>query len=351
MDEWIGEAVRRLPERQREALELHEREGMSYERIAGRMQTGAGQVAQLLERARINLYDELRGTPLATVAAPAKACAQALPAIAAREDGELDALPGVDAAWLDRHLADCERCRPAVEQMGEAAAAYRGWSRGEVPPEPAGGPPAEPRGDGDARDVRGDWRRRAPLLASAAAVFMLAGVAAAFVVSGDGGAPGPGAASEVARKQPAGGQTSSAAKTSTAASRRAARTKKRRLARRSAARHVGTGVATAAGGQAADALGATPVSATAPAAQGGGNPASDPGPPSGKAGIGPKIQRTASKPSPKPAPSAPTSTQASQPTTETTAPSTQPSPPADEEPEAPGRSGEAPGRPANRPPK
>jgi len=65
--------VRRLPERQREALELREREGMSYERIAARTGTGPGRVAQLLERARINLYDELRGTPLAAVAAPAKA--------------------------------------------------------------------------------------------------------------------------------------------------------------------------------------------------------------------------------------------------------------------------------------
>jgi len=237
----------------------------SYERIAARMQTGAGQVAQLLERARINLYDELHGTPLAAVAAPAKECAQALPAIAAREDGELDALPGVDAAWLDRHLAECERCRPAVEQMGEAAAAYRAWSQGEAAPEPAAGPASSGR------------RRRAALIASTAAVFMFAGVAAVFVVSGNGGAPGL-------------------------------------------------------------------------PSQGGGKPASNSDPPSGKAGVGPTQQTASPKPSSRPAP-APTSTQASQPATTTASSPAQVSPAADEEPEAPGRSGEAPGKPANRPPK
>ena len=87
----VREAVARLPERQREALELRERKGLSYERIAATLGTGSGAVAQLLERARINLYDELRGTALASIAAPSAECERALPLIAARQDAELDA--------------------------------------------------------------------------------------------------------------------------------------------------------------------------------------------------------------------------------------------------------------------
>ena len=111
----VREAVARLPERQREALELRERKGLSYERIAERLGTGAGSVAQLLERARINLYDELRGTALASIAAPSAECERALPLIAARQDAELDA-GSEDAAWLDAHLSGCERCALAEEQ-------------------------------------------------------------------------------------------------------------------------------------------------------------------------------------------------------------------------------------------
>jgi DNA-directed RNA polymerase specialized sigma24 family protein len=64
------EACMRLPERQREALALHGVERLSYKEIAASMGTSSGLVAQLISRARINLYDELQGTALASVAPP-----------------------------------------------------------------------------------------------------------------------------------------------------------------------------------------------------------------------------------------------------------------------------------------
>lgn len=64
--EGVREASLRLPERQREALELCAFEQRSYEEIATIMETSRDSVPQLISRARINLYDELRGTVLAS---------------------------------------------------------------------------------------------------------------------------------------------------------------------------------------------------------------------------------------------------------------------------------------------
>ena len=117
----LGEAVReasmRLPERQREALALSGLERRSYEEIAASMETSADAVAQLISRARINLYDELRGTALASVAAPSPDCERALPLVAAREDGQLGSGSDGEAAWLDAHLTVCHRCSLGAEQM------------------------------------------------------------------------------------------------------------------------------------------------------------------------------------------------------------------------------------------
>jgi DNA-directed RNA polymerase specialized sigma24 family protein len=123
----IADANGQLPEHQREALALRELEGLSYEEIAAIMEMNGHSVAQLISRARINLDDELRGTPLATVAAPSAECERGLSLIAARQDDQIE--PGSDDdTWLAAHLNGCERCRLAVEAMQEAAVSYRAWA-------------------------------------------------------------------------------------------------------------------------------------------------------------------------------------------------------------------------------
>src|SRR5215213_336115 len=131
--EEIGSANMRLPERQREALALRELGGLSYGEIAAIMETQRDSVAQLISRGRINIGDELHGTVLASVAAPSPECERALPLIAMRDDDQLDA-GSADAAWLDAHLADCERCRLGVEAMQEAAVSYQAWAPLAVAP-------------------------------------------------------------------------------------------------------------------------------------------------------------------------------------------------------------------------
>jgi predicted DNA-binding protein (UPF0251 family) len=173
--EEVRKASMRLPENQREALALRELDQLSYDEIATIMDNNRGTVAQLISRARINLRDELGGTVLASVA-PTAECERALSLIAMREDGELDAT-SADAAWLDTHLADCDRCRLAVEAMRDAGASYRAWAatrtRRESPP---GTPSAALAAPG-----RGKSRRRAMVLAGGAAMLLsLAGLAVAL---------------------------------------------------------------------------------------------------------------------------------------------------------------------------
>jgi RNA polymerase sigma factor (sigma-70 family) len=123
----IRAANGRLPERQREALALRELEELSYDEIAEIMEMNRNSVAQLISRARIKLRDELRGETLASIAVSSPECERALPLIAMRDDGQLDAA-GDDAAWLDGHLSGCHTCRLGVEAMQEAGTSYRAWA-------------------------------------------------------------------------------------------------------------------------------------------------------------------------------------------------------------------------------
>jgi RNA polymerase sigma-70 factor (ECF subfamily) len=131
-EEEIREANMRLPDRQREALALRELEELSYDEIAAIMEVNRNTVAQLISRARINLSDELHGAAVASVA-PSAECERALPLIAMRDDEQLDGASR-DAAWLDAHLADCDRCRLGVEAMRDAGASYRTWELIVAPP-------------------------------------------------------------------------------------------------------------------------------------------------------------------------------------------------------------------------
>jgi Sigma-70, region 4 len=173
-------------------LALNDLEELSYDEIATIMEVNGNTVAQLISRARINFCDEMRGTALASVAAPSPECERALPLIAARDDGQLEA-GSRDAVWLDAHLADCHRCRLGVEAMQDADSAYRAWAPMAAAPwllketmaraaEAAGADWTEATADASAvRGRRKPPHRRVTLAAGLAALLLLVGVAVAIV--------------------------------------------------------------------------------------------------------------------------------------------------------------------------
>ena len=329
----VREAVARLPERQREALELREGEGLSYERIAERLGTGTGSVAQLLERARINLYDELRGTALASVAAPSAECERALPLIAARRDGELDGDPG-EVDWLGAHLGGCERCALAEEQMAEAAAFYRGEA-------PASTAPVERPG------ARRPSRRRMAL-AGGLVALALGGVAIALVAGGGSPDAAPPAADAAARRNDTAAISDARVVRATHKAGTAARHTRKRV----------TSGAGAAGGATIQTSGSasTPLY-TATQRSGGGSgsaPASSHQTSGGNTAVQPAKQESTAKPAAKPKPPS-SPAQASQPTSQPASepvppPAEEPTPPAEEPTAEHGHKGEPPGKPADRPP-
>ena len=337
--EEVLEASMRLPERQREALALRELEQLSYVEIAAAMEVSPSSVAQLISRARINLYDELRGTVLASIAAPSPDCERALPMIAAREDGQLEASTG-EADWLDAHLADCDRCRLAVEQMGKAEAFYRS----SAPIGAAGGSPSGVSPASLPAPSRAKLPRGRAALAGALALLLLGGLAAAF--AGDDGAPAPASPAAGAASGKGVGESEPGTKPVTA------RGEKKGAVKEKAKASTTAGEANSGGASPVDAA-PTPVTIPAQETTGGGDAPSEPisGPthPSGKTGVGPTKQTSVSKPSPKPKPAA-TATPASQPASAPEPAPVAEAPPAEEPSDEPGRRGEAPGKPPGRPP-
>jgi Sigma-70, region 4 len=346
--EEVRAASARLPERQREALELRDREQRSYEEIAAVLEMSVGAVAQLISRARINLYDELRGTALASVP-PSPDCARALSLIAAREDGQLDGHPE-EVSWLDAHLADCDRCRLGAEQTREADAVYRSSappgvladSRSDDLPaslmrpddSPASLPP---------RSRRLLPRKRMALAGGLAALLLLGGVAAALVANDGGPAPVVPAVDTASRQSV--GQDAQAASSRKVGGKKGRAAKKNQKASATTADSIGS-TAGAAGGA------ATPVPVpvqTATGNDGSGVHRSGSSQPSGKAGVQPTKQTSPSRSTSKSSP-APTATPTSQPSSEPPPTTTTETPTTTEEsPGAPGRSGEAPGKPSGHP--
>lgn len=334
--EEVRDASTRLPERQREALELRDREQRSYEEIAVALGMHVGAVGQLIARARINLYDELRGTALASVV-PSPDCERALPLIAMREDGQLEA-SSEDADWLDSHLADCERCTIAVEQMREAEAAYRG----QEPPDPsretdrptAIAAPAVPT------------RRRRRAIATAFAGLLLLGGLAAILAGADRSAAPVEPAAVKASEQGAGQGKSGAAVAGGKGKGEGGESDKAKTSNDDAG-----SVGEADEGQAAATETASAPIAVAAPNDGGGetsNRGSGEGRPSGKAAVEPTHQTAASKPSAKPKPAAPSPVPSS--TASAPAPAPESTAPTEEPADEPGHRGEPPGKPADRPP-
>lgn len=352
----VREATTRLPERQREALTL-DTSGRSYEEIAAAIGTNRDAVAQLVARARINLYDELRGTPLASVV-PSPDCERALPLIAMREDGQIEASSG-DADWLEAHLAGCDRCRAGEEQMRAAATAFllapplaTGTDFGEKRGGASGGAPetaaqeATVRTSGPAAPAGGRPRRRMTFAVISAVMLLLASVAIA-VTGGDESTPVSPAADATsdrgAGQADRGGRPIDADNGKSAAAKPGSKKK---------AAPTGSTPAASDGSALAEEVTSPSFGAV------GGDPASDGGRQgdtpatgqngSGEAAVGPTRQTAASKPSskakatPAPAP-APPATAAS--------PAPAPPPAPEEQPDGPGRSDEAPGKPADRPPR
>lgn len=371
----VREASMRLPERQREVLALRDLEELSYEEIAAIMEVNGHTVAQLISRARINLRDEMRGTALASVAAPSAECERALPLIASRDDGQLEA-DGRDAAWLDSHLAGCHRCRLAVEAMREADASYRGWApiaampwllgetmakaaelagadwSEEIAAATASRAPAESPGTPSAYATDGGRgrpaRRRLTLLAGLAALLLLAGVAAVLARNDPPATPAAPAA-DAAPGPRAGGPEAGPRHAKAGRAREGVRKKgvrrKRAETRTTAAADTLAGPATAA---------AESTPAQAPTGSGGASrPASHPSGSGGAAAVQPTHQTQTSAPKHSSEPSATTPAPQAAPATATTpapAPAAEEPPPAEEATTEKSHGREPPGKPADRPP-
>ncbi|WP_205695565.1 sigma-70 family RNA polymerase sigma factor [Conexibacter sp. SYSU D00693] len=119
----VRAACQRLNPRHREVLFLREVEELSYDDIGRVMDMNANAVAQLLSRARLRLRDELRGGALAAFSPGTKSCERAATLLSKQLDGKVK--DPADLAWLDQHLADCDRCRLARESLAEAGRSYR----------------------------------------------------------------------------------------------------------------------------------------------------------------------------------------------------------------------------------
>jgi predicted DNA-binding protein (UPF0251 family) len=319
--EEIREASMRLPKRQRKALALREREQLSYDEIAAIMETNAHTVAQLISRARINLRDELHGTALASVAAPSPECERALPLIAMREDGQLEAA-SPDTAWLDSHLAGCDRCRLAVEAMQAAASSYRAWA-------PAAAVPSANRAGPERGKPAG---RRMTLAGGLAALLLLAGLAAALARNDPAATPAASTAGTVA------GSNGGAGRHGTSRPAEAGKTRG----------HAAKGEAKTQRAAAETTPASTPAQAQTPIVSGAPNEAaSSPNHSPGKTAVQPTRQTSAPKSSRKTKPAA-APAPAAQPSS---APTVEEPPPAEESPSEAHRRREPPGKPSDRPPR
>lgn len=115
------EASDRLPESQRTVLALREVSELSYDEIAETMGMKPNAVAQLISRARLNFYKQLRTG--AIVISPLDDAAQrAIELTVQRQDGKINS---DDLDWLQAHLKENEASRVNAEAIQESAVLYR----------------------------------------------------------------------------------------------------------------------------------------------------------------------------------------------------------------------------------
>lgn len=115
------EANDRLPETQRSVLALREVSGLSYDEIAETMGMNTNSVSQLISRARLNFYKQLR-TGAVVVAPLDDAARRAIDLTVERQDGKINS---DDLDWLTAHLAENESSRINAEAIQESAVLYR----------------------------------------------------------------------------------------------------------------------------------------------------------------------------------------------------------------------------------
>jgi hypothetical protein len=115
-----------LPDRERAALALREREGARYEDIAGALGVEPAEVPGLLVAARLEVSRRVRHAPLPPLASAD--CMEARALLAMRQDGELDDPERV--AWLRSHVDGCASCQGARRALVEASLACRAWDGG-----------------------------------------------------------------------------------------------------------------------------------------------------------------------------------------------------------------------------
>jgi hypothetical protein len=115
-----------LPDRERAALALREREGARYEDIAAALGVEPAEVPGLLVAARLEVSRRVRHAPLPPLASAD--CMEARALLAMRQDGELDDPERV--AWLRSHVDGCASCQGARRALVEASLACRAWDGG-----------------------------------------------------------------------------------------------------------------------------------------------------------------------------------------------------------------------------
>lgn len=110
-----------LPEKQRAVLALREVAELSYEDIAAAMEMNSNSVAQLISRARLNFFKQLRSA--AVVIPPLdEAGERAIELAVARQDGHIEQ---DELTWLEQHLRENESSRINVEAIHESTLIYR----------------------------------------------------------------------------------------------------------------------------------------------------------------------------------------------------------------------------------
>jgi Putative zinc-finger/Sigma-70, region 4 len=122
----VAAAHQRLSPQERAALALRDLEGRPDAEIASVLATDESAVAGLVGTARLRLHAEL-GLPDIAAACPGR-----LPELSAHADGTL---APERRAELERHIADCARCRAVLFTLRDVALRYRGMPVPEPPGE------------------------------------------------------------------------------------------------------------------------------------------------------------------------------------------------------------------------
>src|SRR4051794_20037644 len=117
----VRSVVDGLPEREREALTLRERDGLGYAEIANRLGVREADVAGILVSARLWIRSGVRQKP--TPPLENDDCPRARELMVMVQDGELD--DASDRPWLPTHVGGCASCGAPRLALREGSLAFR----------------------------------------------------------------------------------------------------------------------------------------------------------------------------------------------------------------------------------